>query len=85
MKRKRKIEPHKLVSGFSKALTNAGYIHKKRQFLCKEPGGSNLPDEEFIIDASDLEDARESASMWNAVVIKEITNENTKQTRKTGS
>jgi len=45
---------------------------KKRTFLCKEPGGANLPDEEFTITAKDMEDSREQASVWNAVVIREI-------------
>ena len=40
-------------------------------FLCKEPGGC-LDDDEFVIQAKSLEEARADASIWNASVIREL-------------
>jgi len=45
---------------------------KDKLFLCREPGGANIPDELFTIMASDLKDAQQQAAIWNGVVIKEI-------------
>ena len=42
-------------------------------FLCIEPGGC-LDDEEFVIQAKSLDEARTDASMWNASVIRELDN-----------
>ena len=50
---------------------------KKRQhikeWLCIEPGGANLPDEQFIIEAASRAEAAEAAAIYNAVVVRELT------------
>lgn len=57
-----------------------------KEFLCKEPGGCNLPDELFLIEAKNLDDARDLAMFYNAVVIKEVDNggQKTNKTRPNG-
>ena len=40
-----------------------------KEYLCIEDG------EKFIIEAKDWEEARETASMWNAQVIEEMPND----------
>ena len=45
---------------------------RRRKFLCVEPGGANLKDEQFTLYANNYEHARELASIWNASVIKEV-------------
>ena len=42
-------------------------------FLCIEAGGC-LEEEEFVVEAKSLDEARTDASMWNASVIKELDN-----------
>ena len=42
-------------------------------FLCIEAGGC-LDDEEFVVEAKSLDEARADASMWNASVIRELNN-----------
>ena len=45
-------------------------------FLCREPGGC-LPDEDFVIQAPDLNEARSDAVLYygGAVVLRELANE----------
>ena len=40
-------------------------------FLCIDSGGC-LDDEEFVVEAKSLDEARAGASMWNASVIREL-------------
>lgn len=43
---------------------------KMRTYLCREPGGSNLPTEDFTIEAKTLREACKAAAVWNAVVVR---------------
>ena len=42
-------------------------------FLCIEAGGG-LEEEEFVIQAKSLDEARTDASMWNASIIRQLDN-----------
>ena len=57
-----------MIEMFGEEFMNSNDKGTLKEYLCIENG------ERFTIEAYDLADAREQASVWNAEVIKQITN-----------
>jgi hypothetical protein len=65
----RTLEMEKLmIEYFGKEFMESNDKGTLKQYLCIENG------ERFTIEATDINDAREQASVWNAEVIREVTN-----------
>jgi hypothetical protein len=65
----RTLEMEKLmIEYFGKEFMESNDKGTLKQYLCIEGG------ERFTIEATDINDAREQASVWNAEVIRELPN-----------
>ena len=57
-----------MIEYFGKEFMNSNDKGTLKQYLCIEDG------ERFTIEATDINDAREQASVWNATVLRELPN-----------